>query len=97
MHIIIALIGSVGFVVAIYFSVKLSNETGNEKYWLLFALAALCFAIHYWLMAFEFYEIVPTDMAVLGEAISGLLGAFLFGYASYGLHRALVNIREKTK
>ncbi len=97
MHTIILLVGSTGFMAAIYFSVRLSIETRNEKYWLMFALSALCFALHYWLMVFDFYEMVPMGMAVRGEAISGLLGAFLFGYASYGLHRALVNIREKTK
>ena len=77
MHTIITLIGSMGFVAAIYSSIRLSIETGNERYWLMFAMSALCFAIHYWLMVFEFYEIVPMEMIVPGEAISGLLGAFL--------------------
>jgi len=97
MHTLIALLGSIGFLVAIYFSVRLSIETGNEKYWLMFALSALCFALHYWLMVFEFYGIVPMETAVVGESISGLLGATLFGYASYGLHKAMMTIREKTK
>ena len=89
--------GSMGFVAAIYFSVRFSIDVRNEKYWLMIELSALCFALHYWLMAFEFYEIVPMEMAFPGEAISGLSGAFLFGYASYGLHGAMVNIRKMTK
>ncbi len=97
MHTIVLLIGSMGFVAAIYFSVRLSIETRNEKYWLMFAVSALCFALHYWFMVLEFYEIVPMGMTVLGSAISGLSGAFLFGYASYGLHRAMVNIRKNTE
>lgn len=93
----LSLIGSMGFLAAIYFSVRLSNETRHERYWLMFALSALCFALHYWLMALEFYHIVPENVAVPGEALSGLIGAVLFGYASYGLHRAMVNIRLKTE
>ena len=48
-------------------------------------------------MAFEFYQTVPMEMAVPRETIRSLLGATLFGYASYGLHKGMVTIREKTK
>ena len=91
----LSLIGSIGFLAAIYFSVRLSKETRHERYWLMFALSGLFFAIHYWLMAFEHYELVPEHVAVPGEAVSGLIGAILFGYASFGLHRAMVNIRRQ--
>ncbi len=93
----LSLIGSVGFLAAIYFSVKLSKETHNEKYWFMLALSALFFAIHYWLMAFEFFELIPMEVTDPGETISGLIGAPLFGYASYGLYRAMVKIRHQTE
>lgn len=86
-------IGSVGFLIAIYFSFKLSNETRHERYWVLFSLSALFFALHYWLMLAEIRGLLSTGALLAGQALSGLIGAALFGYASYGLYRAMVKVR----
>jgi len=52
---------------SIYFPVRLSIDAHNEMYWLMFELSALCFAIHYWLMVFEFYEIVAKGNGSSGR------------------------------
>lgn len=89
--------GSVGFLVAIYFSVKLSNETRRERYWVMFVMSAVLFASHYWLMVLEINGLISDEVALPGQALSGLAGASLFGYASYGLYRAMLKVRLQTE
>ena|SRR3972149_7792332 len=88
-------IGSLGFLFAIYFSTKLSRETRNERYWMIFSLSAVLFAVHYWLMAAEAFGLASREDTLPGLAVSGLVGAILFGYASYGLYKSMVKVRHQ--
>ncbi len=88
-------IGSIGFLIAIYFSTKLSRETHNERYWALLSLSAVFFAVHYWLMATESFGLASREDTLPGQALSGLAGAILFGYASYGLYKSMVKVRHQ--
>lgn len=98
MHIIwesFLMIGSIGFVAAIYFTLKLSRETGNERYWVALVVTALSFGIHQWFMVFNFYNIVEMEYAMAVEGVTGLVGAFSFAYATYGLYASIKRVRKR--
>lgn len=89
------MIGSLSVVAAIYFALKLSRETGNERYWVALVISALSLGIHQLFMIFNFYEIVEIDYAMGVEGVTGLVAAFSFAYATYGLYASMKRIRER--
>lgn len=89
------LIGSVGFLVALYYAIKLSKETRHEKYWLLLGVSAVFLAVHEWTMIPWQFHVITNDVRFLIEQISIILGAVTFGYAVYGLSTSMKKIRKK--
>jgi hypothetical protein len=91
------LLGSVGFLIAIYYAIKLSKETKNERYWLALAISAILLAIHQWSMVPWEFHIITDNVRFVIQQISGIIGAILFAYAVHGMFASMKKIREKLK
>ncbi len=89
------LLGSVGFLVAVYYAFVLSRETGNERYWLILAFSAIFMAIHQWTMIPWEFHIITDDVRFVIQEISVIAGSALFAYSIYGLSSSMKKIREK--
>lgn len=93
---ILVLIGSLGFAVALYYAYMLSEETGNERYWFGFVIAALGLGIHQWIK-------IPWELGLFGldtvylaiSELGEIAGGIALAYASYGLYTAMRTIRKK--
>lgn len=91
------LVGSLGFLIALYYAVMLSRETQHERYWLMLGLSALFLAIHQWTMIPWEFHLITNEIKFLIEQLSAILGAITFGYATYGLATSMRKIREKVE
>jgi uncharacterized membrane-anchored protein len=89
------LLGSLGFLVVVYYAFRLSKETKNEKYWLVLAISAIFLAIHQWTMIPWELHVITNDVRFVIQQISVIIGAVLFAYAIYGLFTSMKRIREK--
>lgn len=89
------MLGSVGFLIAVYYAFKLSRETKHEKYWMALSLSALFLAIHQWTMIPWEFHLITDDFRFLLVQSSSIIGAILFIYAIYGLSSSMKKIREK--
>lgn len=89
------LIGSVGFLIAVYYAFKLSKETKNEKYWLALAISAILLALHQWTMIPWEFHIITDNVRFVIQEISAIIGSILFAYALYGLFTSMRKIKEK--
>ncbi len=89
------LLGSIGFLVVVYYTFRLSKETKNEKYWLILAVSAVFLAVHQWTMILWDLHIITDNINLMIQQISILIGAVLFGYAIYGLFTSMKEIKEK--
>ena len=90
------LLGSVGFVIAVYFAFRLSRETENERYWLVLALSSLVMAMHQWSMIPWSLHIIAERARLIIQEASAIAGSLLFTYAMYGLYSSMKKIRETT-
>lgn len=91
----LVLIASLGFLVAVYYTYRLSEETKGEKYWAFFLIAALGLGVHEWISIFIDAHLVARNSAIiLGEA-GAIIGALSLAYASFGLYSYMKKVREK--
>lgn len=91
------LLGSIGFLVVVYYAFRLSKETKHEKYWLVLAVSAIFLAVHQWAMIPWEFHIITDDVRFVIQQISVIIGAVLFAYAVYGLFTSMKKIRERTE
>lgn len=94
---ILIILASIAFLVAVYFSFKLSKETRHEKYWLALAVGFFIFAIHHWMMIPWTFGFIPESAGHIIEQISSITGALLFAYATHGLYSSMREIKKKLK
>ncbi|MFH1211158.1 MAG: hypothetical protein V1645_04575 [archaeon] len=94
---VLAFLASVVFLVAVYYSFKLSKETRHERYWLLLALGFFVFAIHHWTILLGFYGAISESTNLLVEQVSSIVGALLIAYSTYGLFVSMRRVREKLR
>ncbi len=92
---VLILLGSLGFLVVVYYAFKLSKETKNEKYWLALVISATFLAIHQWAMIPWDLHIITDNVRFVIQQISVIIGSVLFAYAIYGLFTSMKKIREK--
>lgn len=88
-------LGSVGFLLVIYYAFRLSRETKHEKYWVVLALSALFLGIHQWVLIPWELHLITDRVRLLLEQVSAIFGAVLFAYAVYGLHSSMKSIRKR--
>ncbi len=91
------LLGSLGFLVAVYYAFRLSKETKNEKHWLVLALSALFLTINQWTMIPWEFHIITNDVRLAVQQITMIIGSILFAYSIYGLFASMKKIREKMR
>jgi phosphotransferase system glucose/maltose/N-acetylglucosamine-specific IIC component len=91
----LTILASLGFLFAVYFAIKLSKETKNERYWAVLAASAIILALHYWAMIPWGLHIINSTTQLYIEGLSGIIGAMLLGYALYGLYTSMKKVREK--
>lgn len=89
------LLGSLGFIIVVYYAFRLSKETRNDKNWLVLAVSAVFLAMHQWTMIPWEFHIITNDVRFAIQQISVIIGAVLFAYAIYGLFTSMKKIREK--
>lgn len=89
------LLGSLGFLVVVFFAFKLSRETKNEKYWLILAISAIFLAVHQWAMVPWELHLITTEVKFVVQEVSVIIGAILFAFAVYGLYDSMKKIRRK--
>ncbi len=82
------------FLAAIFFSYKLSKETGGEKYWVFFAIAAISFGVAHIANKGFLFGFSSETLFVIRE-IGEIGGAFSMAYATFGLHSSMKKIREE--
>jgi uncharacterized membrane protein YagU involved in acid resistance len=92
---ILIFLASFIFLIAVYFSFKLSKATHHEKYWLAMAIGFLVFAIHHWMMIPLTFGLLPEGMERVIEQVSSIVGSSLFAYATHGLYRSIKEINKK--
>ncbi len=93
----LVVLSSIGFIVAIYFAFRLSEETRGEKYWFYFLVAAVALGLHKWIeIPFEL-AVIRHDAFVAVQEAAAIVGALSFAYASRGLYKYMRRIREKVK
>lgn len=93
----LVVLSSIGFVVAIYFTFKLSEETKGEKYWFYFLVAAVALGLHKWIEIPYEIALIRHDVFVAVQEVAAIVGALSFAYASRGLYQYMRRIREKVK
>ncbi len=91
----IVLLASIGFLIAVYYTFRLSEETKGEKYWAFFLIAALSLGVHQWIGLFFESHLLSRDAAILIGEVGAIVGALSLAYASYGLFSSMKRIREK--
>jgi len=88
-------LSSIIFLIAVYFSFKLSKETKHEKYWLFLALGFFIFAIHHWMMIPWSLDLINQNIKENIEHLSSIIGASFIAYATYGLYNSMKSIKKK--
>ena len=83
------------FLIAVYFSFKLSKETHHEKYWLALAIGFFIFAVHHWLEIPADFGIISEEKERIIEQFSSIIGSILFAYATHGLYTSMREINKK--
>ena len=91
----LSVISTLFFLAAIFFSYKLSKETGGEKYWLFLVIAAISFSVAH-LAAKGFLLNLSSGTFFLLRETGEIVGAFSMAYAAFGLYTSMKKIREKT-
>ena len=94
---ILIFLASLIFLIAIYYSFKLSKETHHEKYWLALALGFLVFAIHHWIEIPLSFGLLSEGVERVIEQVSSIIGSALFAYATHGLYISMKEINQRTK
>ena len=85
---------TVFFLAAIFFSYKLSKETGGEKYWVFFVIAAISFSVAHIANKGSLFGFSSETLFVIRE-IGEIVGAFSMAYAAFGLYSSMKKIREE--
>jgi len=94
LELVLAVISTVFFLAAIFFSYKLSKETGGEKYWIFFVIAAIGFSVAD-LASIGFFLNISSEAFFAIREIGEIVGAFSLAYATFGLYSSMKKIREK--
>ena len=94
---ILIFLASIMFLIAVYFSFKLSKETHHERYWLSLAIGFLVFAVHHWMMIPLSFGFLSEGIERVIEQVSSIVGSTLFVYATHGLYSSMKEINKKIK
>lgn len=93
----LVLLASLGFLAAVYYAYRLSQETRGEKYWPYFLVASLALGVPYWIS-------IPHDLGLLSGSVStvfselaAVVGGLSLAYASHGLYKTLKRIRKRVE
>ncbi len=92
-ELVLAVLSTLFFFGAIYFSFALSKETGGDKYWVFLLIASVAFTVSH-LSSKGFLPLSLENGFVLKEA-GEVVGAFSLAYATYGLWSSMKKIRER--
>ncbi|GEM_PF-3490623 len=93
-ELVLSVISTVFFLGAIFFSYKLSKESGGEKYWVFLVIASASFGLAH-LAAKGFLLNLSSETFFVVREIGEIVGAFSLAYATYGLYSSMKKIREK--
>jgi NADH:ubiquinone oxidoreductase subunit 4 (subunit M) len=94
---VLVILSSILFAVAVYYTYRLSEETNRGKYWVFFLLAAIGLGMHEWLKVLQIFLRIPEPMYNLLLELGVVAGAASLSYASYGLYTSMKEIREKVE
>ncbi|MDY6770682.1 MAG: hypothetical protein SV186_01855 [Candidatus Nanohaloarchaea archaeon] len=92
---VLVLLSSAGFLAAIFFTYRLSQETRGGQYWLAFLVAAAGLGSHEWLkIVSTVFSIHPTLWNTIVE--SGMVvGSFALAYGAYGIQKSVKKIKTQ--
>lgn len=91
---ILTVVSTIFFLAAIFFSYKLSKETGGEKYWVFFVIAVISFGVAHIANKGFLFGFSSETLFVVRE-MGEIVGAFSMAYATFGLYRSMKRIREE--
>ena len=94
---VLVILSSILFAVAVYYTYRLSEETNRGKYWVFFLLAAIGLGMHEWLKVLQVFLRIPEPIYNLLLELGVVAGAASLSYASYGLYTSMKKIREKVE
>ncbi len=90
-------ITALGYLAAIYFALKLFEETDKGWYWLSLVLSAFFFALSQWtVLLFPFSLLDGVTVAFIQEFSKFAAGIF-FALACYGMYSTMVEIRKRVE
>lgn len=95
LELLIVLVVSVSFLIAVYFCIRLSQETRHERYWLALAIGAFMQALHHWLSLPWHFHLISESLLYWAYQLTALIGALFLAYAVYGLYSSMREIRRK--
>ena len=92
---VLAGIGVVFSILAVFFSYKLSREVRGEHYWVFYAIAAIAFGLAQASDAL----VLLSDFEIQGiqtlHYLGMTIGLFSLAYASYGLQSSMERVRKR--
>ena len=83
------------FLIAVYYTLKLSKETGWEKYWVFFFISALGMGIVHSTEIPYGMGFIADNTKILIEEVGMIVSSLSLAYASYGLYKSMKIIRKK--
>lgn len=92
---ILAGLGVVFAVLAVFFSYKLSREVQGEHYWVFFTIAALGFGVAQGVRTASTFGGWNSPYGETLEQVGLVIGLFSLAYASYGLYASMERVRKR--
>lgn len=93
----LVLLASLGFLAAVYYTYRLSQETKGEKYWTFFLVAAATLGLPYWLSIPHDLNLISGESLTLIGELAAIVGALSLAYASHGLYKTMKRIRKRVE
>ncbi len=94
---ILQLITAIGYLFAIYFAIKLYNETDKGWYWLSLVLSAFFFSLSQWSLYLFPYSKIGLEVMVFIQEFSKLVAGIFFALSCYGIYTAMLEIRKRVE
>lgn len=92
----LVIVASISFLVAIYFTYRLSGETRGGRYWLAFVVAAIGLGVHEWLKIVNIFISIRAGVWRSLVEAGVVIGALSLAYGAYGIQRSVAEIKRKT-
>jgi len=93
---ILHLLAALSFVLAVFFAIRLYQETDKGWYWFTLVISAIFIALPQWLtFVFPRAGFRPDPLSPLISEVSGIFSGLLFALSCYGMYSTMKKIRKR--